>query len=226
MQTTFNFFFLFLICLSLTLLSGCGGGGSTATDSRSESTTSGAGDEHAASDSEGESIANSNDVPIAKPVPSVRQQRQGAPEITRSQGPYQAPGENIFDAAHWGTVRDIEHHINNGANINTQQPGTGQTPLHYAIMNLNPDSGLEIVRYLIANGADVNIHAEGGSTPLHVAAINPRADVEILRLLIANGANVNAKNSAGKTPLDFAGLNTNKSMVEEKKSIIRAAMKK
>jgi len=214
MQTTFKLFFSFLICLSLTLLSGCGGGGNATSNVEPPS------------DGEGESIASSGDVPVAKPAPSVKQPSQDEPAIPRPQNSDQAPGKDIFNAALQGTLRDIEHHINNGANINTQQPGTGQTPLHYAIMNLNPDSGLEIVRYLIANGADVNIHAEGGSTPLHVAAINPRADVEILRLLIANGANVNAKNSAGKTPLDFAGLNTNKSMVEEKKSIIRAAMKK
>jgi ankyrin repeat protein len=81
------------------------------------------------------------------------------------------------------------------------------------------------VRYLISKGADVNVHASGGNTPLHVAAINPHADAEILRLLIANGADVNAKNGAGRTPLDFAAMNRNKSMIEEKQSIISAAMK-
>ena len=222
MQTTFKLFFLFLICLSLTLLSGCGGGGSTATDSGSESTTSGAGDEHAASDSEGESIANSSDVPIAEPAPSVKQPSQDAPAIP-PQVSYQAPGRHIFEAARWGTVRDIEQHINNGADINTPQPGTGSTPLHDAITN--PYFGVEIVRYLISKGADVNVHASGGNTPLHVAAINPHADAEILRLLIANGADVNAKNGAGKTPFDFAAMNRNKSMIEEKQSIISAAMK-
>jgi hypothetical protein len=216
MQTTFKLFFLFLICLSLTLLSGCGDGGSVATDSGSESATSG---------SEGESIANRDDVPVTEPAPSVGQPIQDVPPIPRPQGTYQAPGKDIFNAALWGTLRDIEHHISNGANINTQQPGTGQSPLHYAVANYDPDSGLEIVRYLIANSANVNVQANGGNTPLHNAAINPRADAEILRLLIANGADVNAKNGAGKTPLDFAGMNMNKSMVEEKQSIIRAAMK-
>ena len=224
MQTPFKLFFSFLICFSLTLLSGCGNGGSTVTDSGSESAPSGAGNEHAASDSKGESIA-SGDVPVVESTPSVGQPIQDVPPIPRPQGTYQAPGKDIFNAALWGTLRDIEHHISNGANINTQQPGTGQSPLHYAVANYDPDSGLEIVRYLIANGADINVHAEGGNTPLHNAAINPRADAEILRLLIANGADVNAKNGVGKTPLDFAGMNANKSMVEEKQSIIRAAMK-
>ena len=226
MKTTFKLFFSFLICLSLTLLSGCGGGGSTANKSESESAISRTEDEPAPSDGEGKSIANISGVPVAESVPSVRQQRQGTPEITRSRGPYQAPGEDIFDAAHWGTIRDVEHHINNGVNVSTQQPRTGSTPLHDAITNPYSDSGVEIVRYLISKGADVNVHGNGGNTPLHVAAINPHADAEILRLLIANGADVNVKNGAGKTPLDFAGMNTNKSMVEEKQSIIRAAIKK
>jgi len=204
-------------------LSGCGGGRSTASDSENESAISSTEDEPAPSNGEGKSIANSNDVPIAEPVPSVKQPSQDAPAIPRPQVSYQAPGRHIFEAARWGTVRDIEQHINNGADINTPQPGTGSTPLHDAITN--PYFGVEIVRYLISKGADVNVHSNGGNTPLHVAAINPYADAEILRLLISKGADVNAKNGAGKTPLDFAAMNRNKSMIEEKQSIISAAMK-
>jgi ankyrin repeat protein len=48
----------------------------------------------------------------------------------------------------------------------------------------------------------VNARDNGGSTPLHQAAINGHK--EIAELLIANGADVNAKTDAGVTPLDDA----------------------
>ena len=226
MQATVKLFFSFLLCLSLVLLSGCGGGKNAANNSASESAPHSAGDgnaeeEHATSDSESKITASSSDAPIAESVPKAEPPSQDAPPVRRRGVPYQAPGKDIFEAALWGTIRDIEHHLANGADINTPQSGTGNTPLHNAVINSN--SGLEMVRYLVSKGAEINVHAKGGNTPLHNAAISPWADVEILRFLISNGASVTAKNDVGKTPLDFAAMNQYKS--EEKQSIIREAMK-
>ena len=64
------------------------------------------------------------------------------------------------------------------------------------------ENDMEAARWLIANGADVNVKNEGGYMPLHAAAEKNAA--EFAKLLIANGADVNAKGEDGRTPLDFA----------------------
>jgi ankyrin repeat protein len=76
-----------------------------------------------------------------------------------------------------------------------------KTPLHEAARYEN----LEMVRELIANGADVNAKDHCNSTPLHNAA--RYGYLEIVRELIANGADVNTKNNYGCTPLHYAAHN-------------------
>ena len=63
---------------------------------------------------------------------------------------------------------------------------------------------LQAVRWLIANGADVNAKNNDGWTPLLYAA---RKSAEVAKLLIDNGAEVNAKDEDGRTPLLYAAGN-------------------
>ena len=60
----------------------------------------------------------------------------------------------------------------------------------------------EVVKILIANGANVNVKIQHRITPLHWAAYIGHP--EIAKMLIANGANVNAISGFGNTPLDVA----------------------
>lgn len=62
------------------------------------------------------------------------------------------------------------------------------TPLHLAVAKGN----LEIVEFLIDNGADVNARDVNSNTPLHVSAAN--RDYNISSLLVQNGANPRSKN--------------------------------
>jgi ankyrin repeat protein len=58
-----------------------------------------------------------------------------------------------------------------------------RTPLHYALAG---KGSLDIVSYLLANGADPNARDEAGGTPLSYAACMARLDA--MKLLVAHGA--------------------------------------
>jgi ankyrin repeat protein len=89
--------------------------------------------------------------------------------------------------------------LENGADPNqAARNGTRVSPLHSAVAGGN----VGIVQELLARGADVHAHQEGGFTPLHSAA--GEGSEEIVRLLLAHGADGSARSDAGKTPADLA----------------------
>ena len=61
---------------------------------------------------------------------------------------------------------------------------------------------LDVVKFLLANKADVNAKAQEGETALYSAAANGHQDVA--KLLLANNANASAGDSHGQTPLHLA----------------------
>ncbi len=70
----------------------------------------------------------------------------------------------------------------------------GETPLHIAGRYGSP----EVVRWLLANGAEINAKAYNNFTPLHLAL-----EPEIVKLLVEAKADLNAK-AVGGTPLENA----------------------
>jgi ankyrin repeat protein len=75
----------------------------------------------------------------------------------------------------------------------------GGTALHVAVGYEH----MEVVKLLLAKGADVNDNANRDQvTPLHIAAGSGYMD--IVDLLLANGADIHIKNKYGQTPLDVA----------------------
>ena len=80
-----------------------------------------------------------------------------------------------------------------GLGANTKDTA-GNTALHNFIADP------EVVKALIAAGADVKIRDSRGNTPLHFAAGNP----ETTKILIEAGAKPNAQNHYGITPLHNA----------------------
>ncbi|MXQ98438.1 hypothetical protein E5288_WYG015397 [Bos mutus] len=78
----------------------------------------------------------------------------------------------------------------------------GISALHQACI----DENLEVVRFLVEQGATVNQADNEGWTPLHVAASCGYLD--IARYLLSHGANIAAVNSDGDLPLDLAEEHT------------------
>ncbi|HEY5871262.1 MAG TPA: ankyrin repeat domain-containing protein [Candidatus Tectomicrobia bacterium] len=65
----------------------------------------------------------------------------------------------------------------------------GMTALHYAFKNKSKKAKLDIVRLLIEAGTDVNLAAEGGLTPILMAALSE--DKDGVRFLLVYGADPN-----------------------------------
>ena len=78
--------------------------------------------------------------------------------------------------------------------INEAERGFGSEPLD--------DGRVDIVKVLLAAGANVNAFDEDGETALMMAAEEGRADV--VQALIAGGANVNMMDHEGRTALQHA----------------------
>jgi ankyrin repeat protein len=85
-----------------------------------------------------------------------------------------------------------------GANRAAVQGGAALVPLIVAAQSNAPKS----LRWLLANGADINATSRSGSTALSMAAYG--GHLEALDVLIAGGAKLGLKSPNGYQPLDWA----------------------
>lgn len=76
----------------------------------------------------------------------------------------------------------------------------GKTPLFWAAEK----EKVGMVKFLLAEGAEVNGTVRGKCTPLHIATSNLRS--EVVEQLIKAKANVNVKDKKGRTPLHYATI--------------------
>ena len=127
-------------------------------------------------------------------------------------------GENLGlnEAAFHGHWRLVEFLVEHGADVNHALPGTAETPLHAALCKANRPDYDEVVRVLLARGANPNCATVPGAetsgfmrdvrttgeTPLHRAAAF--GSEETVMHLLAAGAAVDAKDAHGDSPLTWA----------------------
>ena len=134
-------------------------------------------------------------------IEGIRQELQAgvSPEATdyRNKTP-------LIMAAEQGKMDLVEFLVlEAGANVNaTALPEQGEvTALRYAIGN----DDYQMVRFLINNGAEVNLANSRGWTPIMTAARVGNRD--IMELLIENGADIRVRDNDGQTPLRVASNN-------------------
>ena len=105
---------------------------------------------------------------------------------------------SLVNAVNRENVNATRKLLNNGANVN-QNNGNGRSPLMQASFIGNS----ELVKLLLAKGADVNKADSDGNTALHFATVENYLGITRL-LLAAPGIQVNKVNKDGETPLIVA----------------------
>jgi ankyrin repeat protein len=110
-------------------------------------------------------------------------------------------------ASEYGQIEVVKLLLENGANVDLQVKGLGETALYRASKNGNT----EIVKLLIDKGAKIDLQDEDGLTALIIAL--ERGYKETAILLINEGANLDVRDKEGWTPLMKASLDGDTEMV-------------
>ncbi|WP_338405958.1 ankyrin repeat domain-containing protein [Wolbachia endosymbiont (group A) of Longitarsus flavicornis] len=107
--------------------------------------------------------------------------------------------EGLLTAVQDGNLNEAEGLVSRNANVNTTDIYSW-TPLHWAAF----EDRLEIARFLIKKGADINAADKGpyGKKPVHVAIENNSKD--IIGFLLSKGVSINDTDKQGYTPLHYA----------------------
>ena len=105
---------------------------------------------------------------------------------------------------------DIRAFLDGGGDVNCLDQRSGWTLLHFAAEDANP----EVIRLLVASGAQLDLPDLGGQTPLHLAvdsdldtsSRNGRRATAMptTQTLIELGADETRRAADGATPCDFA----------------------
>ena len=139
---------------------------------------------------------------------------------------------NAFDqnkqtALHYAAINfrleAIQVLVSTGANCNITDLKGGFTPLHWIVINAEPEVASNLVEQCLitiarAAGSKVNCGDFNLSTPLHIAS--QRGHRQCCRLLVQVGADCQFRDIMGRTPLNVAHSE------ETRQAIIRAAQEK
>ncbi len=102
---------------------------------------------------------------------------------------------NIFHLVQNGNLKEVKALLDKDPGTVNLKDGHKWTPLYYAVAN----SDIKMVKLLISKGAHLNIHANMGETPLHLAN-----NIEIAGYLVSQGCDVDLKDNSGLTAYDLA----------------------
>src|SRR6266700_1862607 len=102
---------------------------------------------------------------------------------------------NLDSAAYYDDVTALEQPIIAEPDINATD-SSGNSLLYLATLEGN----LDRVRFLLKNGADVNMQNQRGDAPIHIAAMFGHTKI-LQKLINTPGCNLNLYGENGNTPL-------------------------
>lgn len=114
----------------------------------------------------------------------------------------------IHDAAQQGDLEQVKKLLESDPASIEAPLQDGKKPLHKAAY----EGHVDVVRFLLEKGANVDSRSNSGSSPLHGAAFHNRP--EIARILVEAGADVNLANNYGYTPLLSAAVGGSHEVVQ------------
>ena len=101
-------------------------------------------------------------------------------------------------AAKHNSVKVIRFLLKQNFDINVLTETTKESPIFYTI----DENNKEAFKFLVRQGANINLQNENGETPLEIATRKNLSD--FVEILIKKGAKINTKDSKGKTPFDIS----------------------
>ncbi len=107
--------------------------------------------------------------------------------------------KELRKACYKGTIEDVIRLVDKGADVNFFYDD-GETPLFFAVTVANVD----MCRYLLDNGSNINHTDKYGSTAMHYACMGGRGQEDVVKLLYERGASLNSLDIKDRTPLDYA----------------------
>ena len=116
---------------------------------------------------------------------------------------FQSNGQDIFETINNGDLETVKSILEKDPELIKARDNVGDSPLTWAVTTNN----IEIARYLIKQGAEINASNQDGRTPIHWVVI--RAGADMAELLIENGADINIVDYDKHTPLHNAGTRGN-----------------
>ncbi|KAI1740932.1 ankyrin repeat-containing domain protein [Xylaria scruposa] len=106
--------------------------------------------------------------------------------------------DDIVDYVKRGDIEGVMKCLDLGVDINQKDDNWNETLLGWAAEY----ERLEILKFLIYKGADINIPNAAGRTPLFYAALSGQNDA--VKILLNNGADVSCRENSGMTTLHAA----------------------
>jgi len=118
---------------------------------------------------------------------------------------YLALNEKMFKAVDAGDLAKVKALIKSDSTLLDIKDQSGSTPLIRACFNYQTfGRQVEVAKFLIETGANVNVIDNRKSTALLKASVGYGPDYELIKLLVSKGADVNIQGRNGLTALHWA----------------------